>query len=201
MRLLRHRIFLLLLGCAVLHAPLLGSIDVLHMNLQDLSLRADKIFRGTVLSVAQGTVTAGGGEIPTVTYRVRVNEALKGTFETVKEDIRIVDVQMVGRLKEPPPVESTLKAFPILPELPQLKVGKEYLLLTTTPSVIGLSTTVGLGQGCFKVFSLNKTELAVNEFNNAGLFKDMDVTGFPPRGPVSYTQLAELIRDVVAGDE
>ncbi|UCC30441.1 MAG: hypothetical protein JSU86_19855 [Phycisphaerales bacterium] len=200
MRFFKRQILFLLPVCTALCTPLLAGVDVIHMNLDEMSQRADKIFRGTVLDITEGTVTAGGGEIPMVTYRLRVDEPFKGDFVTVKDDLQIVDIQMVGRLKKAPPTDDGVQAFPVLPELPRLKVRKEYLLLTTTPSATGLSTTVGLGQGCFKVFSRNKEELAVNEFDNTGLFKDMDVTGFPSQGPVSYVQLAELIQDLLAGD-
>jgi hypothetical protein len=72
-----------------------------------------------------------------------------------------------------------------LPELPELGVGEDYVLFTTKPSAVGLSTTVGLGQGAFKLFvSEDGEELAANELNNAGLFN----------GPVTYTQLASAIR-------
>ena len=61
---------------------------------------------------------------------------------------------------------------------------------TTPQSAIGLSTTVGLGQGCFSIFSRNKKLLAVNEFNNLGL-------GLSSVGPGSYSELADAIRALV----
>ena len=62
------------------------------------------------------------------------------------------------------------------------------MVFTTPPSSVGLSTTVGLGQGAFKIYrSADRQEMAVNEINNAGLSSTID-------GPVTYTTLADAIR-------
>ena len=42
--------------------------------------------------------------------------------------------------------------------MPQLAVGRTYLVFTTQPSEIGLSTTVGLGQGAFRINQVGKQE-------------------------------------------
>ena len=47
---------------------------MLKLNLEEMTERADRIFRGTVVDIEVGTVQAGGGELPTVTYRFRVDE-------------------------------------------------------------------------------------------------------------------------------
>ena len=39
-----------------------GATTLARMNLADLASRADKVFRGTVISVKAGSVKAGGGE-------------------------------------------------------------------------------------------------------------------------------------------
>ena len=83
-----------------------------------------------------------------------------------------------------------LMRLPLLSDVPVLERGADYLLITTSPSSVGLSTTVGLGQGCFSVFTSHKEELAVNESNNVGL-------GIATDGPLSYSQLAEEIRALV----
>ena len=49
-----------------------------------------------------------------------------------------------------------------------------------------LSTTVGLGQGAFTIFSQNREDFAVNEFNNQGL-------GLDGAGPVEYSELVAKI--------
>ena len=55
---------------------------------------------------------------------------------------------------------------------------------------IGLSVTVGLGQGAFSVYPVDGADgefMAVNEFNNAGL-------GLNGDGPVEYDKLGAQIR-------
>ena len=39
---------------------------------------------GTVVSTPRETVTVGGGDLPVVTYRLRVQDSFKGTVEEVK---------------------------------------------------------------------------------------------------------------------
>jgi hypothetical protein len=197
-----HRRKLLSCLLAVL-ALLIGlqaqAATVQQLNLEEMVDRAGRIFRGTVLDIKEGTVQAGGAELPTVTYRVRVDEAFKGSYQTVK-GLQIAEVTMLGKLKHNQ--AGTNRSLPLI-DLPKLQVGQDYLLLTTQPSAIGLSTTVGLGQGAFRVTGKPGQELAVNENHNLGLLKDMEgVTGsvVPNQngsGPVSYTALAALIQDLV----
>lgn len=169
-----------------LAAPADGSM-VLKMDLGDLSQRADKIFRGTVLSVEPGIVTAGGTELPTVTYRLQVEEAFKGDYAETKG---VAEITMLGTLKPEAPNGST-ERLARLPELPILVRGGEYVLFTTPPSPLGLSTTVGLGQGSFKVYlAPDRQEMAANELDNAGLTESIN-------GPVRYETLADAIRQEV----
>jgi hypothetical protein len=102
-----------------------------------------------------------------------------------------------------------LRSAVLLPRMPDLVVGSSYLVMTTRPSTIGLSTTVGLGQGCFRISQVGKEEQATNEANNAGLFRDMApppslgaraaVTSTSPAagGAISYASLADRIRGLV----
>lgn len=168
-------------------APLTAGM-VLKMDLGDLAQRADRIFRGTVLSVEPGTVTAGGAELPTVTYRLQVDEAFKGDFSATKG---IAEITMVGTLKEQVPSGSVVR-LSRLPELPELIRGGEYVVFTTAPSPIGLSTTVGLGQGAFKIYaSPDRQEMAANQLDNAGLTGTINA-------PVTYATLAGAIEQEVA---
>lgn len=164
-----------------------GASMVLKMDLGDLAQRADTIFRGTVLSVEPGTVAAGGAELPTVTYRLQVDETFKGDFSATKG---VAEITMLGNLKGE---ESSgpVTRFSHLPDLPNLVRGGDYVVFTTPPSAIGLSTTVGLVQGAFKVYrAADRQEMAVNGINNAGLTETID-------GPVTYTTLADAIRQQV----
>ncbi|HEX4965230.1 MAG TPA: hypothetical protein VF173_30755 [Thermoanaerobaculia bacterium] len=175
----------------------LSAATVQQLNLQQMCDRADKIFRGTVLDVREGTVHAGGIDLPTVTYRLRVDDALKGSFLQVK-GLQIAEIKMIGKLKASD--SAPLRSFSPLPELPKLVVGQEYLLLTTRPSSAGLSATIGLAQGAFGLNGKPGQEMAVNGNENRGLFLGMPgPTGLVarPPGPLPYTTLAGMIRTIV----
>jgi hypothetical protein len=177
------------------------------MNLEGLVSRADKVFRGTVLQARAGTVEAGGGRLPIVTYRVRVDESFKGSYETMK-GILVAEIKMLGRTD---PVRSgKYQRNPVLRDVPVLKVGGTYLLMTTHPSRVGLSTTVGLGQGAFLITGKGEQAQAVNAFQNANLGGSEDLAaGADPhafaaarasRGPIAYSELASQIRALVGGN-
>lgn len=195
-----HSIFLLAAAALAIYLPV-SAATVIQMNLEDMVGRADKIFRGTVLDVREETVQAGGGELPVVTYRIRVDEAFKGTFEEVK-DLQIAEIKMLGRLKSTE--SSPVRRSAALLDLPRLEVGQDYLLLTTASSAIGLSTTVGLGQGRFEVQGKPGQETVVNDNQNLGLFNGMDASDFgagvdslPEGGPLPYNSVAAVIRNLV----
>lgn len=191
-----------LMAAAVLAVCLpLSAATVVQLNLEQMVDRSDKIFRGTVLDAREGTVDAGGGKLPVVTYRIRVDEELKGTFQEVK-GVRIAEIRMLGKLKPAAPSTGVAAISP-LSDLPRLKVGQDYLLLVTPESTIGLSSTVGLGQGRFELKGKPGQEVAVNENQNRGLFRGMGPTGpgggAVPQGdgPLPYSALASLIRNFV----
>ena len=159
---------------------------MLQMNLEEMAGRADKIFRGTVISVEQGTVEAGGAELPVVTYRFKVEELFKGEATQVKGDNAVMEIRMIGSLVHSKPDENGNLKFSPFRDVPRLNEGGDYLLFTTPESAIGLSMTVGLGQGAFKVSPVDGADgefLAVNEFNNAGL-------GLNGAGPIGYVELS-----------
>jgi hypothetical protein len=198
MRRFKLRLFILLTILAAVLPSSLSATTVLQMNLEQMVDRAEKIFRGTVMDIREGTVQVGGGELPVVTYRIRVDESFKGTFQTVK-GLQVAEIKMLGKLKVQ--AGSPVRAGSILPELPRLQVGQDYLLLTTAPSSVGLSTTIGLGQGRFELQGKPGQEQALNGNRNLGLFYGMESTAksaAQPEGPVSYSALANLIRDIVS---
>lgn len=163
---------------------------MLQLDLQDLTSRADKIFRGTVIGIKEGTIEAGGGELPAVTYRIAVNEMFKGTPTEVKGNEAVVEIRMVGSLEIDKADENGNIHFSPFREVPRLSMGSDYVLFTTPASSIGLSVTVGLGQGAFSVYAVDGTDdefMAVNAFNNAGL-------GLNGDGPVEYNKLGAQIR-------
>ena len=198
----RVKLYASLMTVAVLAVSLpLSAATVVQLNLEQMVDRADKIFRGTVLDAREGTVQAGGGELPVVTYRLRVDEEFKGAFEEVK-GVRIAEVRMLGKLK-PASSSGTARSLPPLTDLPRLEVGRDYLLLTTPESAAGLSTTIGLGQGRFELKGKPGQEIALNDNQNRGLFRGMSGTdsfsggATPQEGPLPYSALASLIRNIV----
>lgn len=162
-----------------------NSAIVSHFTLAQMTQSADKIFRATVVDAAEGTLTAGGGELPIVTYRLRVDEAFKGSFPN-KDGVRYLELNVLGALKVTPAGGDVGRAAE-LPTLPPLEIGRDYLLLTTAPSAIGLSTAIGLGQGSFAVATHDPRELTSNEFDNAGLYD----------GSVPYKRIAADIEELV----
>ncbi|MDX1503519.1 MAG: hypothetical protein R3325_14260 [Thermoanaerobaculia bacterium] len=180
----RRMVPLALIAALLATAPL-GATTLLQMNLGDLTQRADRIFRGTVIDVTPGTVSVGGAELPTTTYRLRVEESFKGDADLVKGDQAMIEVQMIGSIKKEGPRGDLVK-FSAFRDVPRLTMGGDYLLFTTAPSAAGLSTTVGLAQGAFTVFVLDRQEYAVNGFNNGGL-------GLDSAGPALYDDLSAKI--------
>lgn len=161
-----------------------AATTVLKMDLDGLVTRAERIFRATVVAVEPGTLAIGGGEVPTVTFRLVVEETFKGAFEG--KEAEVVEMTVVGSLKGADAGGPT--RFAVLPEPPNLVQGSDYVIFATAPSAAGLSTAVGLGQGAFKVYAgEGDQELAVNELGNLGLFA----------GPVTYATLADEIRQRV----
>ena len=169
-----------------------ASMAVRHMNLQQMCAAAGRIFRGTVLGVKDGAVTVGGAQISTLVYSLKVDEAFKGSFTTYKGE-PIVTIQMIRPSKAPQ--LGPVRRLSTFDDLPHLEQGHDYLILATTPSAAGLSTTVGLGQGTFKVGGKVGQEIAVNGNNNVGLYAGMNVA--PVRGPVAYSTLRSQIRNLV----
>lgn len=185
MQMISKRGLSLVLAAALLAAaaPAVQAAMVAHMNLGEMALNAHLIMRATVLDVEQGSIELGGGELPVVDYTLRVEETFKGSVDTDK-DTAVVVVRMLGDIKGDAG-EGTIRKVSVLPELPRLEMGHDYVLFTTEPSAIGLSTTVGLGQGSFSIYTVDKQEMAANELDNAGLFQ----------GPVTYGELADAIRN------
>lgn len=180
----------LLSALGLLVAGQVHAAMMLQLDLQDLTSRADKIFRGTVIGIKEGTIEAGGGELPAVTYRIAVNEMFKGTPTEVKGNEAVVEIRMVGSLEIDKADENGNIHFSPFREVPRLSMGSDYVLFTTPASSIGLSVTVGLGQGAFSVYAVDGADdefMAVNAFNNAGL-------GLNGDGPVEYNKLGAQIR-------
>jgi hypothetical protein len=177
-----HPILIVLTGLLLLTVPL-DATTVLKLNLEQMVNRAGRIFRGSVTDINTGTVQAGGGTLPTVTYVFNVEEAFKGDIP-MKEGGGTVSITMVGTIKRQGVRVGNAERFAVLPDLPKLARGGEYLIFATAESQLGLSTAVGLGQGSFTVFTQDRQLMAVNEVDNANIGES---------GPVRYEQLAAAV--------
>ena len=161
--------------------------NVRHMNLRDLVSGADRIVRGVVLESNEATVDIGGGSLPIVVYRIRVDEALKGSAQAGQ----VIEVRLLGQPKQR--ASGAYQRASLLRDLPRFAAGHDYLFVLTRPSAIGLSTTVGLAQGIFELRGRPGQETAVNGANNVGLFSGMAQSA-AANGPLSYAQLSREIR-------
>lgn len=178
------------------------ATSVMQMNLAQLCDRAGQIFSGTVIEVNADTVQAGGGDMPVLRYRIRVDDTFKGTFAEEK-GVRYTEVTMIGTMSQ---VKSQTKSL-----LPVLQEGKHYLLMVAPSGPAGVTSTVGLIQGTFSL-SDDKIPLAVNGADNVGLFAGMTLPANGgvanaltsnsasslenhQRGPVPYNVLADMIRN------
>jgi hypothetical protein len=177
----------------------------MQMNLTQLCDRAGQIFSGTVVSVTADTINAGGGELPVLRYRVRVDESFKGQFSEEK-GVTFAEFTMLGTMAQLKSQRDTV--------LPMLKQGDQYLLMVAPPGPAGITSTIGLVQGTFAL-SINseKEKMALNGANNVGLFAGMNGinnanpgiaransvsrSATPDRGPVPYSTLASLIRSAL----
>lgn len=178
----------LILTTAALFMPL-AMTNASATMLDDLKLgeiveRSDTVFRGTVIDIQQTSVAVGGGTLPTITYRLRVEDMLKGTPDVTKDDAAYMEIQMVGSLKPDSQSGDTIH-FALFDDVPKLTMGHDYVLFMTPESSIGLSVTVGLGQGAFNVVPTNKADMVVNEFGNMGLGMG--------EGPMSYSDLKAAV--------
>jgi hypothetical protein len=174
--------------------PHAWGLTVQRMALGDLCRNGHLIVRGTVLSSVDGTAELGGTLVPVTTYRIAVAETFKGDVP-LRKDGAVVELTTLGK---PGRVEADgLVRAPLPFEVPALEVGATYVLFTTRPSRSGLSTTVGLAQGCFRVVPQAGKETVANGLDNAGLFFGTPLESTRVQGPVPYDVLARAIRETL----
>lgn len=167
---IRRRAILLLTLAIVLGSTLHASTLVQKMDMPEVCSRADKIFRGTVVSATPGSIEAGGATLPTITYRMTVTEAFQGNYIT-KGDQSMAEITMLGRMKG---VEvDGVRSMPLLQDMPVLDVGGDYLLMTSRPSAAGLSAPIGLAQGCYAISGKGEGLTAVNGVGESYDYNEM----------------------------
>ena len=160
-----------LLALAILCGSTLHAATLVQkMDLAEVCSRADRIFRGTVISAQPGEVEAGGGTLAVVTYQIKVDEAFQGDFVT-KGDESMVELTMLAPQKAQNVGE--LQRLPALGDVPALTVGGDYLLMTSRPSAIGLSAPIGLGQGCYEVKGKGDQLTAVNALGETFAYREL----------------------------
>jgi hypothetical protein len=176
---------------AVLFAatPRAEATTVKHLDLDKLTSSAARVFRGTVVAIKPGTVVAGGGQLPTTTYRIRVVEAFKGTFPTTKDNVAYAEITMVGSPKVSTP-RGNLVRLDSFRDMPRLERGRDYLLFLTADSRINLTSPVGLAQGLFDIDTAAPSEPTANRMGNRGLAPGV-------KGPLPYDDLAARVRATV----
>lgn len=185
------RLFVFVLILGLLAAPVVLAGDFQKMNLDQLSAQADKIFRGTVFETREGSLQTAAGEVPTITYVIRVDESFRGDFQVVK-GVRVAEITAIGSSK----VRLSADQFEGLPLMPAFAKGQDYLVFATAPDANGLTGTVGVGQGQFTIFRENGQDLVVNRHKNDGLFDGMGRAdeALTTNGQLSYAQVAGQIR-------
>ncbi len=193
MRALRFVAAFIAVSFVALAANTANATTALQMNLAQMITNADKVFVGTVIDVTEIRVEAGGGELPAITYRFKIDESFKGSYDEIK-GVTYTEVSMIGTLEGLKAGQAPIPGFPLL------AAGTQYLLVVAPEGPVGLTTTMGLGQGTFSLTGLGENKIAINGANNVGLFAGMDV-GFPDGVAIPYNDLAALIRDIVGGAE
>lgn len=168
------------------------ATTVKHFDLSKMTASAARVFRGTVTDIQPGTVTVGGGTIPTTTYRIKVVESFKGKFATMK-GVSYAEVTMIGSVKSTPD-KNGIRHFPIFEDMPKLQRGRDYLLFLTAESKVSLSSPVGLQQGCFDIDTSAPEQPTANGLANRGLAPGV-------KGALPYNDLAARVRAEVAAQK
>ncbi len=169
-----------------------------EVNVVDLVANSELILRGTVTNVTDGIDSRG---IPYTEVTLRVADAIRGQ---VTGDYTF---RQFGLLK-PRDMGNGMTNLMVTPAgwATYTKGEDTILFLNKMAAWTGLQTTVGLGQGKFKVAMAT----AVNQSNNAGLFKNVEVDQtalgtkekramFTQQGPVNANAFVSLVKQAVDG--
>lgn len=164
---------------------------VQRLDVAEMSHRAGWIGRGTVTSVQPGLARVGDRDLPILTYRLRVARSFKGQAPPSKGEERSFVIRMLDSSYIETVSVQQLQRLPVLPRLPGLELGRDYLLIATPESAAGLSSPVGLQQGCFEIRTAAGRETADNRVGNLGLSP----------GPLAYDSLVAAIQAALASEK
>ncbi len=190
---MKHVLRSFILLAAILSVVPAYATTVLQMNLALMLDHSERVFVGQVIDISEKKVFTAGAELPATVYRLRVSDAFKGQYQEIK-GIKFADVTMIGSLKMALAGRHGIAGFPVL------KLGEEYLLLVAPTNDKGLTSTVGLGQGCFHLTGREDARVALNTANNVGLFKNMNAS-MADGVAVPYPDLARIIRQLIGGQQ
>ena len=192
-----------LFACALLTMLLAATVanatsSRREVNLVDLVANSELILRGTVTTVTDGIDSRG---IPYTEVTLHVADAIRGK---VGSDYTF---RQFGLLKPRDLGNGTTNLMVTPAGWATYTQGEEALLfLNKKAAWTGLQTTVGLGQGKFKVSMAG----AVNQSNNAGLFKNVAIDPtllgdkeqramMTERGAVNINAFVSLVKQAVNG--
>lgn len=169
-----------------------------EVNLVDLVTNSELILRGTVTKVTDGIDERG---IPYTEITLHVTDAIRGQ---VNGDYTF---RQFGLLK-PRDMGNGMTNLMVTPAgwATYTKSEEAILFLNKKAAWTGLQTTVGLGQGKFKVSMAGAT----NQSNNAGLFKNVSIDPtllgtkeqramLTQQGPVNANAFVSLVKQAVSG--
>ncbi len=186
------------MALVVLLATNVMASSSVKMNLAELVSRSRRIFAGKCVAAESDYVVAPGGVRLAVTkYTFEIRRALKGSLG---QTLQIRQLRSAA-------VESGLGiSKSIVAGLPVYEIGREYVLLLTADSKIGLTAPVGLQQGSFSVVTKggHRQKIVANGLNNAGLFALINQSGALskmvsglPEGPLAFDTFVDLLGKLV----
>jgi hypothetical protein len=169
-----------------------------EINVVDLVAKSELILRGTVTEVTDGIDSRG---IPYTEVTLHVADAIRGQ---VNGDYTF---RQFGLMK-PRDMGNGMTNLMVTPAgwATYTKGEEAILFLNKRAAWTGLQTTVGLGQGKFKVSMAGAT----NQANNVGLFKNISIDPtalgtkeeramMTQQGPVNVNAFVSLVKQAVNG--
>ncbi len=175
-----------------------ATTSLREVNIVDLVAKSELILRGTVTNVTDGIDSRG---IPYTEVTLHVSDAIRGQVSGN------YTFRQFGLLK-PRDMGNGMTNLMVTPSgwASYTKGEEAILFLNKKASWTGLQTTVGLAQGKFKVAMAG----AVNQSNNAGLFKNVSIDPnllgtkeqramLTQQGPVNVNAFVSLVKQAVDG--
>lgn len=158
-----------------------------HQTFSELVQEAERVFVGVCVSALDGElVQPGGWAVPYTEYTFEVRQVLKGQLG------QHLTIRQYGVREPRPTSDGRLALASRLPAMPVYQPGQTLLLFLIGDSSLGLTSPVGLAQGAFRIVSEGGKRMAVNGFNNAGLFRGLPPSALSAHPPLSSEELGLL---------